>query len=104
MMYNPNVTSVHVYVTNVMSKEAVQAVVESYARDMATRGCPYYTREILAPYEILDVPHRKLLFSPLMFVFCKEKIITCNCKILWILICRSSLKWVYDLIDKEELI
>ena len=68
MMYNPNVTSVHVYVTNPMSKETVQGVVEAYARDMASQGCPFYTREILAPYEILDESHSTCHFC-LVIVF-----------------------------------
>ncbi|KAK3092024.1 hypothetical protein FSP39_024509, partial [Pinctada imbricata] len=63
MMFNQNVSSIHIYVTNEASESPVQAVVEAYATKMSSEGCPYYTREILAPYEITKTPERSRLFS-----------------------------------------
>lgn len=57
MMYNKNVTDINIYVTNSISKEPVNALVESYVMEMSTTGCPLYTRETLPPFKVLDVPH-----------------------------------------------
>ncbi|XP_048764413.1 uncharacterized protein LOC125672258 isoform X1 [Ostrea edulis] len=57
LMYNPDVSEVHVYVTKANSKSPVQGEVEKYVKEFAQSGCPSYTREILAPFRILDPPH-----------------------------------------------
>ncbi|XP_062571748.1 uncharacterized protein LOC134233763 [Saccostrea cucullata] len=57
LMYNPNVTEVHIHVTQSNSKSPVQSEVEKFVKEFAQGGCPTYTREILAPFRILDPPH-----------------------------------------------
>nr|XP_022317995.1 uncharacterized protein LOC111121142 [Crassostrea virginica] len=57
LMFNPDVTEVHIYVTQPNSKSPVQGEVEKFVKEFAQGGCPSYTREILAPFQILDPPH-----------------------------------------------
>lgn len=56
-MYNPDVTEVHIYVTQSNSKSPVQGEVEKFVKEFAQGGCPTYTREILSPFRIMDPPH-----------------------------------------------
>ncbi|CAC5373291.1 unnamed protein product [Mytilus coruscus] len=57
MLYNKDVTKVHVYVLNAHSKEVVDGVLQGFTREFATTGCPKYTRETVAEFEVLDPPH-----------------------------------------------
>lgn len=57
LMYNPDVTEVHIYVTQSNSKSPVQGEVEKFVKEFAQGGCPTYTREILSPFRIMDPPH-----------------------------------------------
>lgn len=57
LMYNPDVTEVHIYVTQPNSKSPVQGEVEKFVKEFAQGGCPTYTREILSPFRIMDPPH-----------------------------------------------
>lgn len=62
MMYNRNVTRVEVYVERYrLSRDSVKGVIETFAADMVTYGCPQLVREILAPYDILEVPQGKTM-------------------------------------------
>lgn len=57
MLYNKDVTMVNIYVMQSISKEAVSGVVEGYVKEFATTGCPKYTRETVAEFEVMDPPH-----------------------------------------------
>ena len=59
MLYNKDVTKIHIYVMKSISKEPVSGLVESYVKEFATTGCPKYTRETVAEFEVLDPPHSK---------------------------------------------
>lgn len=65
LMYNPDVTEVHVYVTQPNSKSPVQGEVEKFVKEFAQGGCPTYTREILSPFRIMD---RSLRYTPIYFL------------------------------------
>lgn len=60
MLYNKDVTNIHIYVSEQQSKEPVSGIVEGFVKEFATTGCPKYTRETVADFEIHDIPHGKL--------------------------------------------
>lgn len=62
MLYNKDVTMVNIYVMQSISKEAVSGVVEGYVKEFATTGCPKYTRETVAEFEVMDPPHSKYIY------------------------------------------
>ncbi|CAG2185787.1 unnamed protein product [Mytilus edulis] len=57
MLYNKDVTKIQVFVLNAHSKEVVDGVLQGFTREFATTGCPKYSRETVAEFEILDPPH-----------------------------------------------
>lgn len=57
MLYNKDVTQVHIYVMNPISKEPVGSLVEGYVKEFATTGCPKYTRGAVAEFVVMDPPH-----------------------------------------------
>ena len=60
MLYNKNVTFIEVYVERYrIARDSVKGVIETFARTMATQGCPAVSRETLTPYEIREVPAGK---------------------------------------------
>ena len=61
MLYNKDVTKIEIYVTNEISLEAVDSVVQNFATEWTTTGCLLYTRSALAPFEVLPVPRRKYM-------------------------------------------
>lgn len=89
-MYNPDVSEVHVYVTKANSKSPVQGEVEKYVKEFAQSGCPSYTREILAPFRILDPPHSKYLFTKVVSKWSKLK--NRNSRKNYLIVCRCEEK------------
>ncbi|KAL5006495.1 hypothetical protein ScPMuIL_015301 [Solemya velum] len=56
MLYNSNVTDIHIYVTKAISKKAVSQVAQGFTRDWADSGCPSKARDFLAPFTVMDIP------------------------------------------------
>lgn len=71
-MYNPDVTEVHIYVTQSNSKSPVQGEVEKFVKEFAQGGCPTYTREILSPFRIMDPPHSTFTIIKITIPFEKK--------------------------------
>ncbi|XP_050391144.1 uncharacterized protein LOC126810218 [Patella vulgata] len=56
MLYNKNVTKVQVFVNEDSKRDAVENVIQTYVADWSSIGCPKYTREVIAPSDVLPMP------------------------------------------------
>ena len=58
-LHNKDVTKVEIFVSDTAALVAVDGAVESMIADWVKSGCPRYTRETIAPFEVKEMSSSK---------------------------------------------
>ena len=61
-LHNKDVTNVEIFVSDTAALVAVDGAVESMIADWVKNGCPRYTRETIAPFEVKEMSSSKCDF------------------------------------------